>query len=560
MTFREMNVAKYFKIGPYGIVASIIIVLSLLFRVIMVALHYPEANSDEGSMGIEALHIAFQGQHPIYLYGQDYMGVLEAYIAAPFFHLFGVSVFTLRIGMLIMYTLFMIAIYWLSSLFYSKRLALLTLALLSLGTADMLIQQLRAVGGAIETILFGTLMFVLAYHLSSSAQYTTKKRYLLYAAWGCTVGLALWIHILVLPFVLSSGLFILIFCWHDWRTLAIPCLLLGLLLGGIPLLHGLQAFSVALHLQSGTTISNQIDQANSVQKQILSTVLWGIPLATGVQPICAVSDLPYYGSGTALTLPCSLLQGAWSASYLLLLASGLVLAAAGSWKLWQRQRREQRTLSIEEQHEAVLHIGRMMLLLTAVMIILLYVSSPLSGLKPWSTRYLVGLLVATPAILWPLWKRSGLEHLHLSHKQVSNWISSIILVMTILVVLAGTIYTVTTIPTAYADAQQQQQLVNDLLQLKVTRVYLEYWTCYRLLFQSQEKILCARPPYPAVTGGDRYTPDARIVDADPDAAYMFPINEPNEIRAFEQYNTDHHKRFQKHILDGMALYIPVTSN
>jgi hypothetical protein len=52
-------------------------------------------------MGIAGMHIAFQRQHPIYHYGQDYLGVLEAYIAAPFFRLFGVSDITLRLGMLI---------------------------------------------------------------------------------------------------------------------------------------------------------------------------------------------------------------------------------------------------------------------------------------------------------------------------------------------------------------------------------------------------------------------------------------------------------------------------
>src|SRR5579885_2614571 len=93
--------AKYVRIGPYGLTALAIIVLAVTFRLLLVLNNYPETNSDEGTMGIEAMHIAFQGQHPIYLYGQNYMGVLEAYLAAPFFHLFGVSVFTLRLGMFI---------------------------------------------------------------------------------------------------------------------------------------------------------------------------------------------------------------------------------------------------------------------------------------------------------------------------------------------------------------------------------------------------------------------------------------------------------------------------
>ncbi len=157
MTYWTQKLPKYLRIGPYGLAATAIITLSVLFRTILVVFHFPEINSDEGKMGIEAMHIAFQGQHPIYIYDQPYLGVLEAYIAAPIFRLFGVSDITLRMGMIILFALFMITMYWLASLLYSKRLALVTLVLLSFATTDMLIQQLRAVGGAVELIFFGAL-------------------------------------------------------------------------------------------------------------------------------------------------------------------------------------------------------------------------------------------------------------------------------------------------------------------------------------------------------------------------------------------------------------------
>ncbi len=73
------------KVGSYEIIAFAIIALAVILRIVLVALHVPETNSDEGTMGLEAMHIAFRGEHPIFLYGQDYMGVLEAYIAAVFF-------------------------------------------------------------------------------------------------------------------------------------------------------------------------------------------------------------------------------------------------------------------------------------------------------------------------------------------------------------------------------------------------------------------------------------------------------------------------------------------
>jgi hypothetical protein len=565
MTYWTQKLPKYFQMGPYGLAATAIITLSVLFRTILVVFHFPEVNSDEGKMGIAGIHIAFQGQHPIYNYGQDYLGVLEAYISAPFFRLFGISDITLRAGMLILFALFMISMYWLSSLLYSKRLALVTLALLSFATTDMLIEQLRAVGGAMELIFFGALLMVLAYRLAAMAGERRRGRYVMYFAWGWTAGIALWVHILVLPFVLCSGLLILVFCYREWRSLAIPCLLIGFLLGGLLLIPGYSAFRHALIFQSGATLfpgASPSALANLQLKQIISTFLWGIPLVTWFQPVCSISDLPYFGPGTSSTLSCSLLQGSWSAGYVLLLGTGLLLAVSACWKLWKQQRAQGEAFPPEGQQEEVRQFARLMLLFIAALIIFLYVRSPLSGLKPVSTRYLVGLLVATPGILWPLWRLSGLEKAHLTLTGTTKWLSRMAIVLVTLVVLACTIWTVTTVPAAYADEQQQMQLVNDLLKLKLTRVYLEYWTCYRVLFQSKEQILCAIPPYPPTVGLDAYTPDARAVQPDPNvinprAPFLFPADSNLEIAEFEQYNKEHGKHFQKYTLDGMVLYIPM---
>ncbi len=564
----KKNLLNFIKNRSYGLIASIIIIWSLIFRIILTMFPYPEVNSDEGTMGIEAMHIAFQGQHPIYLYGQNYMGVLEAYIAAPFFHLFGVSVFTLRLGMLLMFGLFMVVMYWLSSLFYSKKIALITLFLLSLATSDMLVQQLRAVGGAIETLLFGALMFVISYLLASEVGHQSYKRYLLYSAWGFTAGIALWVHILVLPFVLSSGLLILIFCYREWRSMAIPCLLLGLFVGGFLLIPGYKAIPNALSTQGGEVVLQGVSPAermNLFQKQLVSTFLWGIPLTTWIQPICTYQELPYLGHFTSSTLSCSVFQGAWSIGYLTLLTLGLTAASSTCWKLWKQRYAHYQLRSKAGELSVVTHFARLMLLFTGCMVIVLYLRSPLSGLKPESTRYLVGLLVVTPGILWPIWRLAGLEKLKLPLKSAFMWLSRIVLVFITSIVLTSTISTLSTIPVAYADAQQQQKLIQDLLRMNIRHVYLEYWSCYRLLFQSQEHILCATPPYPTVVGSDRYAADARLVQPNPHVInpaipFLFPIDNKKEITDFELYNKTHHKYFQKYIVDDMVLYVPLSSD
>jgi hypothetical protein len=566
MNYRLQKFAQYARTGPYGLAATVIITLSVLFRVVLVALHFPWVNSDEGKMGIEAMHIAFQGKHPIYLYGQNYLGVLEAYIAAPFFRLFGVSDVTLRIGMLILFALFMISMYWLTSLLYSKRLALVTLGLLSFATTDMLIQQLRAIGGAMELIFFGALMMVLAYRLAVTAGSKDVGHFATFIAWGWTAGIALWVHILVLPFVLCSGLLILVFCYREWRTAAIPCILLGFLAGGFLLIPGYKAIGHALAMQRGAIALPATGAAALVNlhlKQVISTFFWGIPLTTWIQPICSVANLPSFGPSTSSTLSCTLLQGGWGIGYTLLLITGLFLAGSACWQIWRQQRKYHgKPLTSEEHTAAVRQFARLMLLFSAALIIFLYVDSPLSALNPQSTRYLVGLLVVTPGILWPLWRLTGLESAHLTLKRATRWLSRAVLVGVMLIAVTCTIWTVTAVPAYYALEQQQMQLVNDLLKLKQTRIYVSYWTCYRLLFQSQEKILCASPPYPPTTGGDPYPPDARAVQPhpgviNPRAPFLFPVSSSSEIAGFEQYNKEHGKHFQKYILDGMVLYIPI---
>src|SRR6266568_6248157 len=127
-------IVKYLKIGIYEISALAIILFATLLRVLLAALNWPYSTSDEGTMGIMAMHIAYRGEHPIFWYGQHYMGTLEAYLAAALFHVFGVSVFTLRLSSIILYVLFMVAMYFLTGVLYTKRWAVATLIVLSLGS------------------------------------------------------------------------------------------------------------------------------------------------------------------------------------------------------------------------------------------------------------------------------------------------------------------------------------------------------------------------------------------------------------------------------------------
>src|SRR6266849_6824787 len=123
---------NYLKIYKHGICAFSIILTAILLRIILIGQQWPETNSDEGTLGLMALHIAYRGEYPIFFYGQGYMGTLEAYLAAFLYHLFGPSLFVLRLGLIILLALFFVSTYLLTTLLYNQKLALVTLIILSL--------------------------------------------------------------------------------------------------------------------------------------------------------------------------------------------------------------------------------------------------------------------------------------------------------------------------------------------------------------------------------------------------------------------------------------------
>src|SRR6266536_4498771 len=104
---------RQIKIETYGIIAFLIIALATLLRILLIAWGWPHSNADVDTMGIMAMHIAYKGAHPIFFYGQNYMGTLQAYLGVAFFRLFGISVFSFRLGSVLFFTLFLFIFYFL---------------------------------------------------------------------------------------------------------------------------------------------------------------------------------------------------------------------------------------------------------------------------------------------------------------------------------------------------------------------------------------------------------------------------------------------------------------
>ncbi len=361
------RISRMPRISRYGIYALALILIGTAVRLAIVLLGYPADDSDEATMGLMALHINTRGEHPIFFYGQNYMGALEAYLGAAFFRLFGVSVLSLRLSVLLLFALFLAAMYALTSLLYGRRLALITLLLLSLGTKEMIFREVEAAGGYSEVLLFGALALWLAAWLAFSARPDPSpverwRRIAAYAALGLAAGVGIWSDWLILPFILTAFALVVIVCGREPRRLPGVALGLGLLVGALPLI--IFAFQLVFQAPpsaaaaavpaTGTPVAAATAPAGGAAVGLLrdpsvlagkigGTFLISLPNMTSVTVVCplkAADAWPLTAHAGFPVYACTVVRGAWGLLAVALWVWAVALAAAAVRRLWRRERLE----------------------------------------------------------------------------------------------------------------------------------------------------------------------------------------------------------------------------
>ena len=528
---------KYFQIGKYEIVAFAIIIFGTLLRVLLAALKWPLLNSDEGTMGIMALHIAYHGEHPIFYYGQNYMGTLDAYIGAGLFQVLGSSIFTLRIGIIMFYLPFMVAMYFLTSTLYTKRLALASLVLLSLGSIPILILEMSPIGGYPEILFFGTCAFLLAswLTLSYNPEVSQRKpwlRLLGYACWGCVAGLALWSDPLILPYLAAASLLLLVFCWRELLlTFGGLSLLLGLVVGASPLvIYNLKAppgqDSLSIFLGQTHPVSSVPGSITPLFIHSINTILYNIPTATG-NPLCSL----VFSQGPVNTpgLRCAIVHASWSLGLIVLWLAAGFLAFMALWKVKHDFRGQ--SSSSERKNTIIREFARLMLLVSAGITVLFFTLSASSiPSSAGNARYLHCLLISIPAFIWPLWIGARtIKPPEALLTKITAALSRGMLLLIFIAFLVGTIAAFFDIHAISSIDQQHEAVLNKLESMDIKHLYTDdYWTCYRIAFASREKITCAVIGSDLRPGGlnrNRFWPYVLEVQADPHAAYLLPMNE-----------------------------------
>ncbi|HEX9038520.1 MAG TPA: hypothetical protein VF808_16170 [Ktedonobacterales bacterium] len=547
----------------YALATAALILTGVAVRLALVLAGWPHTNSEESAMGLEALHIFARGDRPIYLYGQNYMGVGEAYLGGLAFHLAGVSIASLRLGMIALYAAFMVGVSWLARLLYSRRVALVALAALVVGTPFTLRIQLLADGGKAETLAFGALLVALASWLALTPPPAADAhrarwawRYAAYAGWGLLAGLGLYTYAIIAPFVLASGLLIAATCWRELRSWAVAAPIAGLVAGLLPaILYTVTSPLAQNPLAVFLGLHHSLNARGATGLPLLirqfdATLLYTLPQVTGLAAQYPLSALPLYGPPSGATLMAVILGGGWSVAYLALLGRATWRAARG---LTPRPPLPagRGGVSVAAGETGARDAARLALALAGWLTLAGYLFSATAANNPYSGRYMIGMLILTPALLWPLlewvpgaWLRDGWRAALLAGLAAS--------------LAFGTVAAFRGAPDAAAADARDTRFASALLSHGITRYYADYWTCDVLNFATRERAICAVVNDYGRPGLTRYAPYAALVRADPRAPYILARGSEVE-RTFLIEAAQTHKRYTKSVIDGHDMYTPVAS-
>ncbi len=546
--------------GRETIAVAALLAIAAAIRVALATQGWSYVNSDEATLGLMADDILWHGAHPIFLYGQHYLGALDAYLQTPFFVVFGPTNLALHLTTTVQILIFLVVLYRFTRAVYSPLVAGGTLLLLAVPSEQALFFMQRAGAHAQDTLLLSALLFWLVL-LRLRRPASKPARLALNLGIGLVIGVGLWSTFLVLPFVIAAGIALGGAAFQHLRsrqTRASSLLGQGLtlaaaaLLGMAPLIVGTIASEGAgwyevMQAASGANSSGPSTLQGvfwSWGQQFLSTFLFGLPSMFGRQTVCN-ECLFWPAPQTTPTLAQALLMTLIGASFsLLLLGCWLLAAVPLARDIWRGLRQPLYNSSAQQPAAGVCDVrwwGRLMLVIGAGLTVLEYMATRSSYLFPnTSIRYLSGIYLCTPLIADPLcrgastlWRWSSAKRkAPVSSLGLPAFLETALLLALLVINLTGGVNAFQTAANhqlyGVPAGSRDQHLIAFLTAHDATLFYTTYFVCDRLMFDAQERVVCSvvQNDNPFAPGNNRIASDAQKVSAVPHPAYVFDLTTP----------------------------------
>ena len=155
-------------------------------------------------MGIMCLRV-LAGDFPLFFYGQDFMGSLEAYLNTPLLFFLGPTPLALETLPVLLSLLFIALSYRMVERVFGAKVAWISGLWLAVPPLFYLHWSHEARSHYPLTLIFGTLLFLLTLHLAER-EAARKKTTLLFAGLGLISGMAWWTNYLIIAYLLPMGL------------------------------------------------------------------------------------------------------------------------------------------------------------------------------------------------------------------------------------------------------------------------------------------------------------------------------------------------------------------
>lgn len=160
---------------------------------------------DTSTVGVMALRILQDGERPLFYYGQDYMGALEAYTTAFFFALFGPSTTVLSLAPTLYALGWILATYLLFAEIFGVAGGLAAaLSAAACGWYSLWF-TMASYGGYPETFLFGTLFLWLVVRICHRSE-GPGERFAAAAAAGVVAAVGIWTNFQVFSYLVTGAL------------------------------------------------------------------------------------------------------------------------------------------------------------------------------------------------------------------------------------------------------------------------------------------------------------------------------------------------------------------
>jgi hypothetical protein len=487
--------------APFIVVGVALLAVAVMIQWFVVATHRVPIGSDQAVVGLMAKHILEGKGHPVFYWGATYAGTLEPHYVAAVFAVLGVSIASYRIAMAAMLWALILGIVLLTRKIFAARAGLTALAFLGVAPFFLLYKGLTS-DGAYDSVALLTLAIV---------------------------SLALWIDgrrihpVSSIAGFLGLGILMGLAFWDMPHTAPVSAVVLGwLLLGGRAESRWVSAFSALAGGVIGASpwwIWNLRHGWASLKAQELGVVSLGH--AVGNLAGLLTASWACLEGGAVVTPDPESLAETFPLSGLLAVAAVLVLISPSVARAFRGDRRCGLLLAVLAA-----------LFLTACLSKRLILSEP---------RYLFSYYVAATPLL-------GLGFASLV-KHHGRWLG--LAAACALLVVHGASAALSRVSDRNVDEEVTGPLgplIGDLERRGLDRVYANYWTAYRLAFESNERIVATPLPLDEFV---RYGPYLTQVNAatNPAVVLLQPRN-----ACFGDYLREHKLPFQRAQIVEFGVY------